>query len=599
MKVKERHEIKEKYKWDLSIVYKNNAEWEKDYSAVSKALKGLLRFKGKMSESSDSLLRALKKKDEISRKFEKLASYAIRKSDEDTRNDENAKLKSKIFSLGAEFSEIASFFEPELILIGKGKIKKFINENDNLKVYRHYLDNVLRFKDHTLSVDEERIIASASEMISSPDKIHTILNNADIKFGNIKDEKGNVIELTKGNYGNYISSQDREVRKTTFMTLYQSYKDLKNTFAEILAANIKAVHFISKNKKFKNPLEMSLFRNKIDTSVYDNVINVVNKHLDNMYKYIEMKKKVLKLDEMHIYDFYVDLIKEYDIEYKYEDAVELIFNALKPLGEDYATKARKVFEERWIDVYENKGKLSGAYSSFGYDTPPYILLNYNGKLNSVSTIIHELGHSMHSYYASLIQPYVYHEYSIFVAEIASNVNEMLLNMYMQDNAKNKQEKLSLINDFLESIKGSIYRQVMFAEFEKIIYELEGDKQPLTENIFSEIYFELNKKYYGDNIVLDDEIRYEWMRIPHFYYQFYVYQYATGLTAAFYIARDLYKGKPGMREKYLNFLASGSSDYPLALLKKLGINMTSEEPMNRILEYFGEQIDEFNRLINEK
>jgi oligoendopeptidase F len=300
-----------------------------------------------------------------------------------------------------------------------------------------------------------------------------------------------------------------------------------------------------------------------------------------------------------MYDFYVDLIKEYDVEYPYEDALKLIFEALKPLGEDYIKKARKVFDEHWVDVYENIGKKLGAYSSFGYDTPPYILLNYTGKMDSVGTLIHELGHSMHTYYSSQNQPYVYHSYAIFVAEVASNVNEMLLNMYMYDHAKDDNERLSLINDFLENVKGSIYRQTMFAEFEKTIYDMEGNGQTLTEESFSDLYYELNKKYYGDAIISDEEIRYEWMRVPHFYYQFYVYQYATGLAAAFFIAKDLYEGKEGVREKYLAFLASGSSDYPLNLLKKLGIDMTSDEPLNRILEYFDEQLDRFIAIKNKQ
>jgi oligoendopeptidase F len=311
-----------------------------------------------------------------------------------------------------------------------------------------------------------------------------------------------------------------------------------------------------------------------------------------------MKKEILNLEELHIYDFYVDLVKEYDIEYSYEEALDLIFKALIPLGEDYINNAKKVFDGRWVDVYENKGKRTGAYSSFGYDTPPYILLNYDGKLNGVSTIIHELGHSMHSYYSAVKQPYIYHEYSIFIAEVASNVNQVLLNMYMIDNASKKEEKMSLINDFLESVKGSIYRQTMFAEFEKNIYDLEKDKQPLTEQTFSDLYYKLNNKYYGENLILDDDIRYEWMRIPHFYYQFYVYQYASGLAAAFFIASNIYEGNEEFRDKYIEFLSSGSSDYPIELLKKLGIDMESEEAMQCILNYFDKKMEEFVKLANE-
>lgn len=590
--VKERNEIDDAYKWDLTVIYSSIDEWNNDFERLEREIKNFSKYEGKISLGSNTLLESLQMRDKLFLVYERLSSYAMRKSDEDTRNNDNLKLKNKINSLGTEISEITSFFEPEITMIGRNKILSFVNENEDLKVYKHYLETVLRYEKHILSPNEEKIIASASEVISSPSNVYSVLSNADIKFGNIEDENNKSVELTKGNYTKYITSQNREVRKSAFFTLYRSYSVLKNTFAETLIGDIKANYFISKNKKYNDPLDMALFHNHITPIVYENVINAVNNNMDKMHKYVDMKKRILKFENFHIYDFYVDLVKEYDVEYKYEEAVELVFKALKPLGEEYIKNAKRVFNERWIDVYENKGKKSGAYSSHGYDTPPYILLNYNGRLDNVGTLIHELGHSMHSYYSASKQPYIYHGYSIFVAEVASNVNEMLLNMYMLDNAKCKEERLSLINDFLESVKGSIYRQTMFAEFEKEIYDIEGRKEPLTEDVISKIYYDLNKKYYGDNITIDDEIRYEWMRIPHFYYQFYVYQYATGLTAAFNIARRLYTAEEGFLDKYLNFLSSGSSDYPLELLKKLDINMESEEPINSILKYFDEQIDKF-------
>lgn len=598
IKIKERSEVEDKYKWDLTIVYKSIEEWEKEFEILKKKAYEFPNFKGKLLNDSTTLLKALQKKDEIGRIFEKLSSYAMRKSDEDTRDNENDRTKNKIISLGVEIDEITSFFEPELIKLTVEQMSKFLDENETLRLYQHYLENVLRFKEHTLSENEERIIASAGQVLTSPSMIFSKLNDADVKFGNITDENGNTVQLSKGNYSTYIRSHDRNVRKQAFETLYKSYKDLKNTFTSTLIGDIKANYFVSKNKRYDNPLQMSLFYNNIDVKVYESVINAVNKNLDKMHKYMDMKKEVLALEEFHIYDVYVDLVEEYDVDYKYEDAVELIFNALEPLGGEYKENARKAFDQRWIDVYENVGKRSGAYSSFGYDTPPFILLNYNGKLDSVSTLAHELGHAMHSYYAARKQPYIYHNYSIFLAEIASNVNEMLLNMYMLEHSSNKRERMSLINDFLESVKGSIYRQTMFAEFEKIIYEMEGNNQILTEETLSNIYYELNKKYYGNSLIYDDDIRYEWMRIPHFYYQFYVYQYATGLAAAFYIASEIFQGNEKMREDYIDFLASGSSKYPLELLKKMGIDMTSEEPLNRILNYFEEKVDEFIKLAKE-
>jgi oligoendopeptidase F len=599
IRARERSEIDEKYKWDLSVVYNSIDKWEEDFNVLENMMENFIHYKGKVLSDSDKLLEVLKTKDEIGRLYQKLSSYAMHRSDEDTRDSASDKIKNKIATLGATFDEESSFFVPELMKLNRNRLSLFLNENDGLKIYSHYLKNILRFKKHTLSIKEEKILASASEILTFPSKTFSKLNDADIKFGNIKDEEGNIVQLSKGNYVKYISSQDRKVRKETYETFYKGYIDHRNTFTETLIGDIKANYFISKNRKYLNPLEMSLYYNNIDPKVYDNTIKVVNDNIDKMHKYIKMKKNILGLDEMHMYDFYVDLIKEYDIDYKYEDAVDLIFKALEPMGEDYIRNAKKIFDNRWIDVYENVGKRSGAYSSFGYDTPPYILLNYNGKLGSVSTIIHELGHSMHSFYSSKTQPFIYHEYAIFLAEIASNVNEMLLNMYMLKSASNRQEKLSLINDFLESVRNSIYRQTMFAEFEKMIYEKEGNKETLTEEALSNLYYDLNKKYYGNDVLYDDNISHEWMRIPHFYYQFYVYQYATGLTAAFFIAKDLFEGKRGVREKYIEFLSSGSSEYPLQLLKKMSIDLTKEDAMNRVLEYFDEQIDEFISLINEK
>ena len=598
IKIKERSEIEEKYKWDLKLMYESTLEWEKDFEILNEKVSKFLNFKGKLLKDSKTLLQALQCKDEIGRLFEKLSSYAVRKSDEDTRDNQSDRLKNKIIALGAEVSESTSFFEPELIKLSEKKKVQFLDENDSLKGYEHYLNNILRFKNHTLSESEERILASASEILESPSRTFSKLNDADIKFGNITLEDGNIVELSKGNYNIYIKSHNREVRKQAFETLYKSYEGLKNTFTSTIIGDIKANYFISKNKKFDSPLQMSLYSNNIDVKVYENVISAVNNNLDKMHKYIKMKKDVLGLEEFHIYDMYVDLIEEYDIDYKYEDAIDLILKALEPLGEEYIKNVKKAFEERWIDVYENVGKRSGAYSSFGYDTPPFILLNYNGKLDSVSTLAHELGHSMHSYYAALKQPYIYHNYSIFLAEIASNVNEMLLNMYMLEHSSNKKEKMSLINDFLESVKGSIYRQTMFAEFEKAIYDMEGNKQTLTEEDLSNLYYELNKKYYGDDLIYDNDIRYEWMRIPHFYYQFYVYQYATGLAASFYIANEIFNGNEQVRNDYIEFLESGSSEYPLDLLKKMGVDMTKEEAMNNILDYFDKKIDEFIMLSKE-
>ena len=597
IKKRERNEIDSKYKWDLSLIYKSIEDFNNDYDIVIDKINNYLKYKNKLKYNANTLLEALKEKDEIVLQLEKLSSYASRISDEDLRNSDNLKLKNKIISLEAKHAKNISFLVPEILKIGSSKINEYFKEEKELEIYKQYLNDILRYKKHTLSNDKEMIIASASEILMLPYKTFTMLNSTGIKFEDIIHEDKN-IPLTVSNYNLYVSSQNRDIRKKAFESLYKSYETLKYTFSENLIGNIKANYFISNNKKYNSPREMSLFNNNIDEIVYDNLIKVTHQNLDKLHKYVSMKKQVLKIDDFHMYDFYVDLIKEYDIEYSYEEAVDLVMKALEPLGEEYLNKAKKAFVERWIDVYENVGKRSGAYSSFGYDIPLYILLNYNGKFNSVSTLAHELGHSMHSYYAASNQPYIYHDYSIFLAEIASTVNEVLLNMYMLNKAKDKKEKMSFINNFLDSVKSTIYRQVMFAEFEKTIYELEGNNTTLTEEVISDLYYELNKKYYGNNIIHDEFIKYEWMRIPHFYYGFYVYQYATGLSIAYYIAKEIYNGNTNFRDKYLNMLASGSSKYPLELLKDLGIDMKNTEVINDIFNSFDNQIDEFIKLANE-
>lgn len=596
---KERNEIDNKYKWDLTLVYKNLDDWNNDFSLLKKKIDDFTESKGEFTKNPKKLYSALKLHEEINRLFGKLFTYAIRKSDEDRRISENESIRKQIVSLSTEFNERSSFFVPEIMKLSEKKIREYMEEFNELKLYDFFFKDLFRFKKHTLSKKEEKILASASEILIAPEEIFDKLNDADLKFGIIKDESGNDVELSKGNYSKYISSQDREVRKNAYYTFYESYRSHKATLSETLISNVKADYFLSKNRRYKSSLQAALFQNNIDLKVYDNVINSVHNNLDKMHKYMRMKKDILKLDDFNIYDFYVDLISEYDIEYKYEDALNIIFDALKPMGEKYISDAKKIFDNHYVDVFENVGKRSGAYSSGSYDTPPYILLNYGGKYHDVSTIIHELGHSMHTYYSNTNQPYIYSHYSIFLAEIASNVNEMILNMYMLDHAKDDKEKLYLINAFLENVKGSIYRQTMFAEFEKITHEFEINGEILTGDKLCDIYYELNKKYYGDDVIYDENIRYEWMRIPHFYYKFYVYQYATGLTAAFFIAKNIYEGKEGMRDKYIKFLSSGGSDYPLELLKIMDIDMTSSEAIDKILEYFDEQIDEFIKIYNKE
>lgn len=593
----QRFAIDLKYKWDLSLLYESTNAWNKDFNNVKERINYYLIYKGRLNDNAKTLLEALKEKEEIDIIMQKLYSYALNKSDEDLRDDDSIELKNKIINLKKIYSEVKSFLFPEILSIDSSKLNEYFNNEKELEIYKHYIDNILRFKNHTLSAKEERIIASAKEILMTPYKTFTMLNSTNIRFEDILTEAQS-IPLTKGNYSIYLSSQNRSIRRKAFKSLYKSYKSLKQTFAELFIGKIKANYFLSNNKKYNNPREMSLFISNIDESVYDNLILVTHQNLDKLHKYVGMKKEILGIEDFRFYDFFVDLIEEYDVDYSYEEAVDIILESLKPLGEDYIKNARKVFDERWIDVYESEGKRSGAKSTSGYKIPAYILVNYNGKLSDVKTIAHELGHSMHSYYSSNNQPYVYFKYSIFIAEIASNVNVMLLNMHMLNNAKDKKEKMSLINNFLDRVRAAVYRQVMFAEFEKKVYELEGSGKTLTEEVISNLYYDLNRKYYGNEIIHNKEIKYEWMKVLHFYLTFYVYQYATGLSIGYYIAKEIYNGNMEMRDKYLNMLSSGSSKYTLDLLKELGIDMNNTDVINDIFEAFDEQMDEFMRLMKD-
>ena len=594
MKELVRNEVDSKFKWNL------DAMLDKDIDSLKKDVKvyldKLLKFKGHIADSSESLYNFYQANDKLSRLIEKLYSYVHMNYDADTTNTFNHALFMEIEKLINDVSEKTTFITPEILKCDYDKIKEYINSDSRLKEYAFDLEQVFRNKPYILSEKEEKIITLASNAMGTGDDAFSNIDNTDINLGTIKDEDGNIVKLTQANYSKYMNSKDRNVRISAFERMYHYFEGLKNTIAACLKGNIKENFFSSKVRGFENPIRQSLFEDNIDIDVYKNLIKSVHDNLDTMYEYMSLKKKILGVNELHMYDMYVDLVDKIDINIPFEEGKKIVFEALRPLGDRYLTDLQKAFDEHWIDIYPNKGKKSGAYSWGCYDSYPYVLLNYVDNYDSVSTMAHELGHSMHSFYSNHNQTYINHGYPIFLAEIASTTNEILLNDYLYRNALTKEEKIYHLCDLLEKIRTTIYRQTMFAEFELIMHDKENNGIALTEEEFSSTYYELNKLYYGDNVVSDDLIRYEWARIPHFYTSFYVYKYATGLSCAIKIASDILSGKENALNNYLDFLSSGGSDYPLNILKKTGIDMTKPDTINDALKIFKEKVEELKNLI---
>jgi len=592
----ERNDISIEQKWDLESMYKNYDHWNKDYQKAIELSKKFADHQGKLGNSSENLYKALKDRDELYRLVENLYSYSHMKLDEDTRLGSSQELADKGISLMVEIEDSTSFLLPEILSVDTDTINRYLQESEKLRLYKQYLDDLIRQKKHVLSAREESIVAQFGEVANSPEKIFSMLNNADLKFPVIKGEDGNDIEITTGNFIPLMESPNREVRKEAFTALYKTYNSFKNTFAASLSGNLKSNVFNAKLRNYTSSREASLSANSIPLSVYDNLISAINNNLDTMHKYMEIRKRVLNLDELHMYDLYVPIVRDVNFEIPYNEAVEIIKKGLTPLKEEYLTAMDEGFNARWIDIFENRGKRSGAYSGGSYDSKPYILLNYHDTLDNVFTVAHEMGHSLHSYFTRKNQPYVYGNYSIFVAEVASTVNEALLLDYMINNSKNKNEKLYLLNHYLESFRTTVFRQAMFAEFEKIIHEHLENGDSLTADYLCETYKKLNEKYYGPIMIVDDEIAIEWARIPHFYYNYYVFQYATGFSAAVALSEKILKEGNTAVEQYLNFLKSGSSDYPINVLKRAGVDMTTEEPVNHAMELFKRLVDELDQLI---
>ncbi len=595
MEYKTREEVPTEYKWDLEALYPSVEAYEKDFLNLDKLVEKVLSYKGKIMESSDTLYNFYQDYEQMTRLNMKMYMYSHLLCDTDTSNSTYQKIKMHFEKIDEDIESKLSFISPEMLEKSYDEVMKLVDGKDELAMYRFDLEKMYRYKEHTLSKEIEEVITKASNTFGTGDEVFYNFDNADINLGFIKDEDGNEVELTNSNYIKYMSSKKREVRIEAFNHMYAYFKQFKNTIAAALKGNIKENFFSSDIRKFESPLKQSLYADNIDISVYDNLIESVHEGLPLLYDYMDVRKKALGLDELHMYDIYVDIVSDINPDIPFEKGKKIVFEALKPLGEQYIKDLNKAFEQHWIDIYPNKGKKSGAYSWGCYDSYPYLLLNYNDTVDSVNTMAHELGHSMHSYYSKKM-PYIYHDYPIFLAEIASTVNEVLLNDYMYHQAKTKEEKILYLTEFLDKVRTTIYRQTMFAEFEKIMHEKYSQNEPLTEQNFSDTYYQLNKLYYGDRVVSDDDIRYEWARIPHFYTSFYVYKYATGLSSAIAIASEILKGNTKARDAYLELLSSGGKDYPLQLLKQAGVDMTTKEPIKASLAMFKEKLEELKKLI---
>ncbi|MDQ0339743.1 oligoendopeptidase F [Caldalkalibacillus uzonensis] len=591
-----RSELDPKYTWDLTQIFKSDEEWEQAFKEVKNLLPQIKGYEGRLMESADTLLEALRKRDEIGQKLGKVYVYAHLKKDEDTTNSKYVAFDNRASSLYVEVSSALSYFSPEILSADETAVRSYVQENEALQVYAHYLDELLRQQEHTLSSPEEAILAQAGELANAPSDIFTMINNADMKFPTITDEDGEEKELTHGRYIQFLESKDRRVRQDAFKAMYDTFKKQKNTLAATLNANVKKDIFYARVRKYPSSLEASLDKDNVPVQVYENLIAAIHEALPVFQRYMKLRKKALGLDELHMYDIYVPLVQDVEMKYTYEQAKQLVRDSLQPLGEEYLAVVDEGFNCGWIDVFENVGKRSGAYSSGTYGTPPYILLNFQDNLDNVFTLTHEMGHSVHSYFSRKEQPYIYSDYTIFVAEVASTLNEALLTHYLLQNMDDPKQRMYILNHYLESFRGTVFRQTMFAEFEKLIHEKVEEGEALTADRLSELYYALNQTYFGEDVVVDEDIAMEWARIPHFYYNFYVYKYATGFAAATALSQQiLNEGAPAV-ERYLSFLKSGGSDYPIELLKKAGVDMTSPEPVRQALNVFEGTLTELEDLL---
>lgn len=593
-----RDQVEEKNTWNLKDIYENDELWQKDLDAATALTEELMGFEGKVCESSQNLLKTLNLFVEIMKKIDRTFSYASRLFDQDQGDSAHQSMYMKVVSIYSEIGSKVAFIDPEILACDEKVLEGYMSSEKELELYRIYIKEVQRLKKHTLSAEMEKLVAMTLEMSQAPSDIYSALTNVDMTFPSIKDEKGEEIRITDGRFVHLLESEDRRVRKETFEAYYSTYKKFLNTLATAYNGEVKTHVFTSKARGYASNLEASVKANNVSPEVYKNLVESVNNNMDKLHRYVSLRKKCLKVDELHMYDIYTPMIPGVSKEIPYEEAQKTIMSALSVLGDDYVALLKEGFENRWCDVYENQGKRSGAYSSGCYGVHPYMLLNYSGSLDSMFTVAHEMGHSMHTWYSEHNQPFIYAEYKIFVAEVASTCNELLLLEYLLKNTTDKKEKIYLLNHYLDSFKGTVFRQTMFAEFELRTNEMVEKGESLNSDNLCKLYKELNEKYYGPSMISDEEISYEWARIPHFYYNFYVYQYATSFCSAVAISERILKEGESFVKEYKKFLSSGCTDAPVELLKIAGVDLTTSAPIDAALKKCGEIIDELEKLIEE-
>ena len=593
-----RNEVSDDLKWDLSRVFKNDQEWEQEYKQVAQEIKNLSKFKGTLAKSGKDLYEGITAILAVNRRLEKVYVYATMSSDVDTSNNHYLGFVAKAQSLANQMSAAIAFVDPEILSIPEETLAKFMQDEPRLENYRHRLEQITQKRPHTLPANEEKIIADAGDAMGTSANTFNVLTNSDMEYGYVQDEDGEMVQLSDGLYSLLIQSQDRNVRKNAFDVMYASYGQFENSLASTLSGEVKAHNFNARVHKYNSAREAALSENSVPTAVYDTLIKEVNSHLDLLHRYVALRKKILGLKDLQMYDMYVPLTGKPVLSYNFEEAKEEARKALAPLGEDYLKHVDYIFNNRVIDVVENQNKVTGAYSGGAYDTDPYELLNWEDNLDSLYTLVHETGHSVHSWYTRNTQPHAYGDYPIFVAEIASTTNENILTEYFLDKITDPKTRAFVLNHYLDSFKGTLFRQTQFAEFEQFIHETDANGQPLTADVLDEFYGNLNQRYYGDSVEPGGEIAMEWSRIPHFYYNFYVYQYATGFAAATALANKVVHGTEQERDAYINFLKSGSSDYPTEIMKRAGVDMTKADYLRDAFDTFEKRLKKKKKIVNE-
>ena len=593
--VLQRNEINEKYTWDLSTIFATDQAWEEELALLSKDTKESSNFEGRLLESAASLLEITELYLDLNRRLEKLYVYAHMKNDQDTRVAKYQEYYAKAMTLYSQLDQVFSFYEPEFMAITEEQYQNFLAEEPKLQPYKHFFDKLLQNKEHVLSQREEELLAGAGEIFGAASETFAIIDNADIVFPFVKDEDGNEVQLSHGVYMRLVESKNREVRRGAYEALYSTYEQYQHTYAKTLQTNVKVQNYRAKVRNYKSAREAALAANFVPESVYDNLVSAVRKHLPLLHRYLALRSKILGIPDLKMYDVYTPL-SSVEYSFTYEEALKKAEEALAVLGEDYLSRVKRAFSERWIDVYENQGKRSGAYSGGSYDTNAFMLLNWQDNLDNLFTLVHETGHSMHSSYTRETQPCVYGDYSIFLAEIASTTNENILTEKLLQEVQDDATRFAILNNFLDGFRGTVFRQTQFAEFEHAIHQADQNGEVLTSEFLNNLYADLNQEYYGLSKEDNPQIQYEWARIPHFYYNYYVYQYSTGFAAASALAEKIVHGSQEDRDRYIDYLKAGKSDYPLNVMRKAGVDMEKEDYLNDAFAVFERRLDEFEALV---